>query len=127
MLQRGEHVPHFQVNTTAGQPISYAAIWQRRSLVLITVPDTDSHTVATFLSRLEARLPELTSYEADCVITRDAIPGLPSPGAAVADRWGEIAFVKTGSDITALPDPDELVDWLRYLQNRCPECEGEAR
>jgi hypothetical protein len=45
----------------------------------------------------------------------------------VADRWGEIVFAEEKSDVADLPGPQELVDWLNYVMNQCPECEGEAR
>ena len=31
----------------------------------------------------------------------------------------------TGS--AGLPSPDELIKWVDYVRQRCPECEGEAR
>jgi hypothetical protein len=45
----------------------------------------------------------------------------------VADRWGEIYYLQ-GADRTGdLPTPHELAEWLRYVRNECPECQGEAR
>jgi hypothetical protein len=26
-----------------------------------------------------------------------------------------------------LPDADALMEWLRYVQMQCPECQGESR
>jgi len=63
----------------------------------------------------------------ECVITRDRVPGVPCPSAVVADRWGEVVYVATASDVADLPSAQELVDWVTYLQTQCPECEGEAR
>ena len=42
------------------------------------------------------------------------------------DRWGEIAW-QTSADPARLPGPDEVIDWLCFVQRQCPECEGEAR
>jgi hypothetical protein len=40
----------------------------------------------------------------------------------IADRWGEVQVVHAGA-----PDVDDILAWLEYVQQRCPECEGEAR
>jgi hypothetical protein len=45
----------------------------------------------------------------------------------VADRWGEIAYVAAAPHVTELPTASELIEWLDYVERRCPECEGEAR
>jgi hypothetical protein len=49
------------------------------------------------------------------------------PGVVVADRWGEIVHVATTSQVDILTSPEDLLDWLDYLEKRCPECEGEAK
>jgi hypothetical protein len=50
-----------------------------------------------------------------------------SPGVLLADRWGEIVHLTAASESARSPAPGELIEWLEYIQNRCPECEGEAR
>ena len=127
MLIRGDSVPHFELATVTGQPISYSAIWQRKNLILVTLADVDTDAAAEYVSQLRARLPEFKDRATECVITREAIAGIPAPGVVVADRWGEIVFSTTGERVGELPRPEELLDWIDYLQNRCPECEGEAR
>ncbi|HEX2095640.1 MAG TPA: redoxin domain-containing protein [Longimicrobiaceae bacterium] len=44
----------------------------------------------------------------------------------VADQWGELFLVANAGTAHRLPDPSEVVEWLRFLAVRCPECEGEA-
>jgi hypothetical protein len=44
------------------------------------------------------------------------------PGLVVADRWGEIVHVAR-----EVPRVADVLDWLDHLEQRCPECEGEAR
>ena len=126
-MQTGESVPHFDLNTLSGQRFSYASIWQYRSLVLVTLPADESEATRRYSSRLLARTAEFLAKNAECVVTRDHVSGLPSPGAVVADRWGEIIHVATAPDVDSLPSPDELLEWIDYLEKRCPECEGEAR
>jgi hypothetical protein len=65
--------------------------------------------------------------DTEWIVTRDAVEGLPCPGVVVADQWGEIAHVVRSLQVEDLPAPDELIEWVRYLQYRCPECEGEAK
>jgi peroxiredoxin len=126
VLQRGDSVPHFDLRTLDGEELSYSTIWQRRNLVLITLPASDSEPARTYASELTSRGPEFRGYGADCVITRDHIPGIQSPGALIADRWGEIAYVAATKDVAELPPVQELLEWASYVQLQCPECQGEA-
>lgn len=127
LLEPGDRMPHVRVRDVRGQTITYSAIWQHHHLVLVALPAAG--TLGSFwhyLSHLASRLapPEL---ETACVITREAVPGLPCPGLVVADRWGEIVHVVHGTRATDLTGPDEVVAWVDYLQRQCPECEGEAK
>lgn len=124
-LQRGDAVPHFEVRTLEGTVLGYSAVWQRQNLVLVALPAGGGD--GDYLSALSARRAEFHDRASACVVTRDHVEGLPSPGVLVADRWGEIVFVATGSHVADLPPPAELLDWLEYVGHRCPECEGEAR
>jgi len=126
MLRKGELVPHFNVVTVAGEHFDYSDIWQRKNLVLLSLPREESVGGANYLSRLTAQMSAFTGSHA-CVMTQDNIPGLPSPGVLVADRWGEIHHLAHGDRVEDLSSPDELVEWLRYVQSQCPECEGEAK
>ena len=124
-LRPGDAVPHFEVSTLEGSVVSYAAIWQHRNLVLVTLPPAGPDS--SYVSELTARGPEFHERKSACVITRDRVAGLPPPGVLVADRWGKIVHAATESQVADLPPPEELLEWLEYLEHRCPECEGEAR
>ena len=65
----------------------------------------------------------LASLEARLVVTRETVDGVPRPGVVIADRWGEVFAV---IDDPARTDVDDLIEWLRWVQMKCPECEGEA-
>jgi hypothetical protein len=95
--------------------------------VLITLPDVQCGAGAVYIAQLIVQSSAFTDQNSACVVTRDRVPGIPSPSVVVADRWGEIVHVATASDVAGLPPAQELVDWVSYLQTRCPECEGEAR
>jgi hypothetical protein len=125
MLQPGDLVPHFDVQTVHGDVFRYSAIWQSKNLVLVTLPAVAGDD--GYVRDLMARAPEFDHRHAACIVTREGVPGLPAPGGLVADRWGEIVYLTAPSQVASLPTPQELLDWVEYLENRCPECEGEAR
>lgn len=127
MLHAGEHVPHFDVVTLEGTRVAYVTIWQQKHLMLVLLPDEHSSPATVYVSRLAVLISEESLGDVACVFTREAIPGLASPGVLVADRWGEIYLVADGASIDELPPPGDVVDWLRHVRMRCPECEGEAR
>jgi hypothetical protein len=128
MLQPGDLIPHFEATSLEGDPVSYSAIWQRRNLVLITVPSSDPDgTFSRYVSQLTARGRPFTGDDTEWVITRDAVAGIPCPGVVVADRWGEIVLVASGSRAVDLPPSHEVTEWVTYVQHQCPECQGEAQ
>ena len=127
MLQRGDSVPHFDVRTVGGELFSYSTIWQRRNVVLLVLPAAESKSPGNYVSRVLARKSEFTAKDAECVVTAESVPGIQSPAVVVADRWGEIVHFATTPEVDDLTSPDELLDWVDYLERRCPECEGEAK
>ena len=126
-LKPGDLLPHFTVTDLDGRRVDYSSsIWQRKQLVLVMLSDNgpSSHSYA------EQLMGEGRSTQDDdtaWLVTQDRIAGLPSPGAIVADRWGELIHVAQAPALADLPRPSELVEWAEYVQHRCPECEGEAR
>ena len=127
MLQPGDLVPQFEVRTVNDEPFSYSTIWQRRNLVLVTLPRLECDACEGYIARLTRQSAAFSGQNAECLITRDDIPGVPSPSTLVADKWGEIVHLTAASEVSDLPSVDELLDWVGYVQSRCPECEGEAR
>jgi hypothetical protein len=123
MLQPGDSVPHFELTTVDGARVPYQEIWQRKNLLLVSVAGAPGDDYPASIAR---RLGEFAALDTSVVVTRDAVPGVPAPGILIADRWGEIVCISPigGSD---RPTPEALMDWLRFIQARCPECEGEAR
>jgi hypothetical protein len=127
MLARGDTVPHFEVRTLQGELFSYSSIWQRKNLLLVTLPTLDAGSTEDYLTELSTRLQHLGDQALEYVITRDLIPGISASAVLVADRWGEIVYTVEASDVAGLPAPQDVLEWVNYLNNRCPECEGEAR
>ena len=123
-LQPGDPIPHLQVTTITGGVFSYRTIWQRRNLVLAIVGESGGG--ATYAAALHARISEFRDHDAECVVTRDRVPGLAAPAVLIADRWGEVVHINEASDTAKLPGPGDLLEWVDYVRRRCPECEGEV-
>jgi len=126
MLHPGDLVPHFEVTDLYGKRVDYSSIWQRKNLVLVMLSDTDPSS-RFYAEQLMARGRDSRADDTEWVVTSDRIAGISNPCAVVADRWGELMHVARAPDVAHLPVLDELVEWVDYLQHRCPECEGEAR
>jgi hypothetical protein len=127
MPQRGDLVPQFDLTTLAGERVTYSTIWQRKNLVLVTLGEPESEAADRYAHELTARMADFGENATACVITRERVPGVPDTGVLVADRWGEIVRVFASSDVAELPDTREILEWINYMQSRCPECEGEAK
>jgi hypothetical protein len=129
MLQPNDQLPHFAVTDSDGSTFTYGAVWQHSHLLLVCL-GREAAADDRERERLHAYVREIRALAADdvaCVITRDAVPGLPAPGAIVADRWGEIVHVAPASDMRSLPSAADLAEWVAFIRIQCPECEGEAR
>jgi hypothetical protein len=127
MLKTGDLLPHFNVTTLGGERFVYSDIWQRKNLLLVSLSHEESAGNADYVSQLTSEMSALTGDDIACDVTRDKISGLPIPGVVVADRWGEIHHVAHAARIEDLTSPAGLVEWSRFIQHQCPECEGEAK
>jgi hypothetical protein len=120
-------MPMFTASNSAdGTLVSYEELWQRKNLLLVSLPEDDP-TTAAYARSISVLEPDLAAYDAALLVTTTRVHGVPSPGVVVADRWGEVYYVHEADHAADLPAPDELIDWLRFVRNECPECEGEAR
>ena len=127
MLQIHEQIPHFTATSHDGTLVTYADVWQRRNLLLVLLGAEHSKDAERYVNQLQASMPELTAHDTACVLTYEPVPGAPRRGVVVADRWGEIYLVARAGSVAELPPVAELLEWLRYVQMQCPECQGEAR
>jgi hypothetical protein len=126
-LQKGDALPFFEVTTLAGEHVRYADLWQKKNVLLVSLPPDANTDDEDYAKELSGRNTEFEVYSAACIITRDRIAGIPSPGLAIADRWGEVQYLASSAAARELPDVAEILDTLDYVQRRCPECEGEWR
>ena len=118
------YVPHFDVMTLDGRRVQYDDIWQRRNLVLVLVSPQERDDGARYAAQLQARRDEFEREETTVVVTTDPVPKLEAPSALVADRWGEILHLETGSSgqTSCFADVDELLSWVHFAEIQCPEC-----
>ena len=120
-------LPMFSVTSrNGGTRIDYHDVWQKKNLVLVTVPEDDA-TAEAYAMSLVALEPDMAYQDARVIVTATRIEGIPSPGVVVADRWGEVYYVQAANRAAELPGSDELMEWVRYVRNECPECQGETR
>jgi hypothetical protein len=119
LLAAGDQLPHVELTGVDGAAVPYRRLWQRRALLLVMAP---AAAAAGYAAQLAAAEPELDAHAATSLVTTATVPGLPFPGVAVADRWGELVLVSG-----ELLPPASLLEWVRYTQMQCPECQGEAR
>jgi hypothetical protein len=120
-------MPMFTARSSAdGTLVRYDDIWQRKNLLLVSLPEDDP-AAAEYAASFGLLEPELAAYDAVLLVTMTRIEGVPSPGVVVADRWGEVYYVQEADRVPALPSPHVLADWLRFVRNECPECQGETR
>lgn len=127
MTSTATQVPHFTVPTLDGRTLAYTDLWQRRSLLLVCLPGGVSADEPQYTAQLAARAEEIQALETTAVVTRTPVAGLPCPGVTIADRWGEVVHTASAQQMADMPPVDDLLEWLRYVQYRCPECEGEAK
>ncbi len=136
-LRPGDQVPHFDIVDLEGRRVRYRDLWQNRNLVLVALADEDSAPARGYRESLRQENAELTANDTTVVVyspraeeggaPANTVPGLPVLGVLIADRWGEIHHVAAAADASGLPGPPALIEWLRYVQRQCPECQGETR
>jgi hypothetical protein len=121
-----DQMPMFTAAGADGTVVRYEDIWQRKNLLLVSLPAEDP-TSSTYAASLSVLAPDLDACDAVLLVTNAQIDRIPFPGVVVADRWGEVYHVKEADRASALPAPDEVSEWLRFVRNECPECQGETR
>ena len=126
MLNKGDHVPRFECVTIDDIRVNYADLWQKKNLALLCLSEDDSPEAQTYIQQLREALPALAVHDAVVVVTTNPIDGMPLPGCAVADRWGQMQWVASADRVVDLPSPREIAAWLQFVEIQFPECEGEV-
>lgn len=126
MLGKGDRVPRFDIVTIDDIRVNYADLWQKKNLALVCLPEDRSAAARVYIQQLREALPALAVHDAVVVVTTNAVEGMPHPGCAVADRWGELQWITSSDKVAGLPSPREIAAWLQFVEIQCPECEGEV-
>ncbi len=126
MLGKGDRIPRFDIVTIDDVRVNYADLWQKKNLALVCLSDDESSEAQDYIQELREALPALAAHDAVVVVTTSEIEGMPLPGCAVADRWGELQWITSSDRVSALPSAREIAAWLQFVEIQCPECEGEV-
>jgi hypothetical protein len=126
MLNKGDHVPRFDITTIDDIRVNYADLWQKKNLALVCLSEDSSPDAQSYIHELREALPALAVHDAVVVVTTTPIEGMPLPGCAVADRWGEMQWIASAERVAELPCAREIAAWLQFVEIQCPECEGEV-
>lgn len=126
MLNKGDHVPRFECTTVDDVRVNYADLWQKKNLALVCLAEDNSPAAQSYIEELRSAHQALSSHDAVVVVTTMPIEGMPAPGCAVADRWGEMQWVASAAHVGELPTANEIAAWLQFVEIQCPECEGEV-
>ena len=126
MLNKGDHVPRFEITTIDDIRVNYADLWQKKNLALVCLSDDDSPAAQSYIQQLRDALKALAAHDAVVVVTTTRIEGMPLPGCAVADRWGEMQWIASADRVADLPSAREIAAWLQFVEIQCPECEVEV-
>ena len=80
MLRPGDRLPHFSVTSVGGHRVDYATIWQRKILVLVSLPAEEStpfvdlsEFVAVMRGASQLASSGVERPDAECLITRDRV------------------------------------------------------
>ncbi len=126
-MNPGDSLPDFDARTLADRPINYRQdVWQKKLAVLIGFLDPASDAARAYRRELSRREADLTAWDTLLLVVTH-LPGCTAPAVVIADRWGEVRHVAHPADDRGLPGIDDLIEWLRFVQAECPECQGETR
>lgn len=145
-IERGRCLPDFEFVTIQGVRKRLSDFKGRSNLLLIlagahddTLPGAmalaypevrrhDGHVIAV----LKGSSPEALRWPFDVVVDpggsihrklgSNDIRGEPGLIVYITDRWGEVVFVSGTVQGDPPPEVADLVDWLRFVDQQCPEC-----
>lgn len=87
----------------------------------------DGHVIAVLPGASPAvlRWPFDVVVDPDCTVHRKFSSGdssEPRLTVFITDRWGEVVFVCQAGRGDPAPVVADLLDWLRFVDQQCPEC-----
>ncbi len=85
--------------------------------VALAVGAEDEAATRALWERLDRRLTCLADPSGNAA----GAERLGIPAVIVADRFGQVWAAWSGGASHALPGPDDVVEWLRFVEMQCPE------
>ncbi|HJT54017.1 MAG TPA: hypothetical protein VJ848_09220 [Candidatus Angelobacter sp.] len=116
---------------TAGQDLSIflAALLTRKSALV------QNNARVLLIASKQAQLVELSKWRDNvCLPALDQDGGLhralgatdgqknPVPTIYITDRFGEVFAAFRSENPTSLPDMEEIIRWLEFIEQQCEEC-----
>lgn len=124
-MQTGDRLPAIEVPAADGGSVALRQPGRFATVVVAVHERCDD--CAAYRAQLAARADDVRAWDGRIVaVTADAAPGIATPAVLIADQWGELAAVENAGEEHDFIAVQEVLDWLRYLAMKCPECEGEA-
>ncbi len=140
--QIGAQLPTLQLPASDGRLVDLTAHRQRRNLVLVLLPAVDTPITRQLVKIFAARVTDFAAENAELLVITTALPpleSLPLPvlfdhNGALGSKLGTIDvqplvyIVDRAGLICAILSPlldsslvDEALEWVAYLELRCPE------
>jgi hypothetical protein len=73
-----------------------------------------------YLDSLRSHAGDFAAWDGD--VTTAEPDGEAAHRLLIIDRYRQVYAVHDAARADELPDPDELVEWFRFLSTACPEC-----
>ena len=124
-MKSGDRLPDLEVPTLDGDMVRLRTHSRLATVLLALHPDCAP--CQAYRETIEQHAVQVREWDGRVVaIAAHDAAGIEAPSVLVADQWGELAAVENAGAQHAFIDAQEVIDWLRFLATKCPECEGEA-
>ena len=124
-MKSGDRLPDVQVPSVDGDIVRLRTHSRLATVLLALHPECSACNA--YREDIAAHGRQLSEWDGR-VVAVGPLPdiGIEAPSVLIADQWGELAVVENAGEQHAFIDVQEVIDWLRFLATKCPECEGEA-
>ena len=124
-LKSGDRLPDVQVQSVDGDMVSLRTHSRLATVLLALHPDCGK--CSAYRDDIAAHAQQLREWDGRVLaVGPHAASGIEAPSVLIADQWGELAVVENAGEQHEFIEVQEVIDWLRFLATKCPECEGEA-
>lgn len=99
------------------------AEFRREDTEILAVLQGDAAEARRLRESLALPFPVLSDADREAHRSTGVLPqeSRSGPSALVVDRYGQVFFARRSGGRRAFPSPDELLEWVRYIENQCPE------